>query len=55
MLSVVADETLLGSEHAKEIVWRLLGRDAPVSAWGITSRIVAPTCGSGAGHIPVRS
>ena len=33
MLSVVADEALLGSEHAKEVVWRLLGRDAPPAAW----------------------
>ena len=33
MLSVVAEETLSGSEHAKEVVWRLLGRDAQEDAW----------------------
>ena len=33
MRSVVADCALLGTDYAPEIVWQLLGRDAPSTAW----------------------
>lgn len=33
MLCVVADSALRGTDYAQDIVWQLLGRDAPSTAW----------------------